>query len=331
MTAKLNALVHARWFERTIVAVILLAGLLAGLETNAALTEQHGAWLRRLDVLVLLIFVIEIVLKIAAHGRQPRNYFRDGWNVFDFLIVAFCLLPVGGPFAAVLRLARVLRLLRLVSALPKLQLLVGALLKSFSSMGYVGLLLGLMFYIYAIMGVHLFGKHDAENFGSLSPALMSLFQIITLDNWSDLFATAKGSSSGTAAAYFVTFILLGTMIMLNLFIGVIMNSMTEMHEELGERDRALHVKETGAATLDDEFRLLERQMKELQEQTAGLRRRFADESAARRAENLRGGTSPVQRNGEGALRRDSIDTGQASLSIAQHASAAANTSHATTH
>ena len=323
--------VESAGFHGAIVAVILCAGILAGVETISVIVESHGPLLRALDAVVLAIFVTEIALKLIAHGRRPLDYFRDGWNVFDFTIVAVCVLPVGGPFAAVFRLARVLRLLRLVTALPKLQMLVGALLKSFSSMGYVGLLLGLMFYIYAIMGVHLFGKHDAEHFGSLSPALMSLFQIITLDNWSDIFATAKGSSPGTAAAYFVTFILLGTMIMLNLFIGVIMNSMTEMHEELGERDRALHVKETGAATLDDEFRLLERQMKELQEQTAGLRRRFADESAARRAENLRGGTSPVQRNGEGALRRDSIDTGQASLSIAQHASAAANTSHATTH
>jgi voltage-gated sodium channel len=99
-------------------------------------------------------------------------------------------------------------------------------------MGYVSVLLGMMFYIYAIMGVHFFGTVDAAHFGNLAVALLTLFQLITLDNWSDVYASVSEASPGTAAAYFVSFILLGTMIMLNLFIGVIMNSMTEMHAEL---------------------------------------------------------------------------------------------------
>lgn len=231
-------LVESRWFHAVIVAVILLAGILAGLETSAAIVAKHGPLLHLLDAAVLAIFIAEIVLKLVAHGRRPLDYFRDGWNVFDFLIVALCLLPVGGSFAAVLRLARVLRLLRLVTALPRLQMLVGALFKSFSSMGYVGLLLGLMFYIYAIMGVHLFGAHDAKHFGTLPLASLTLFQIITLDNWSDVFAAAKGTSPAVAAVYFVSFILLGTMIMLNLFIGVIMNSMSEMHDELDAQKKS---------------------------------------------------------------------------------------------
>ncbi|MCE9518422.1 MAG: ion transporter [Verrucomicrobia bacterium] len=256
--------VGSRWFHGAIVIVILCAGILAGVETNSVMVAAHGPLLHALDAAVLAIFICEIVLKLVAHGRRPLDYFRDGWNVFDFIIVAICLLPIGGPFAAVLRLARVLRLLRLVTALPKLQMLVGALIKSFSSMGYVGLLLGVMFYIYAIMGVHLFGNHDAEHFGSLASALMSLFQIITLDNWSDIFATAKGSAPGTAAAYFVTFILLGTMIMLNLFIGVIMNSMTEMHAELDAQ------KQDPSGTHADELLKIERQLAALRRSLAVL-------------------------------------------------------------
>ena len=262
MTHLAKHIVDSKPFRAIIIAVILLAGVLAGVETSAAMLAQHGAFLHALDLAVLTIFIIEIVLKLASHGRRPLDYFHDGWKVFDFTIVAICLLPIGGPFAAVLRLARVLRLLRLVSALPKLQMLVGALLKSFSSMGYVGLLLGVMFYIYAIMGVHLFGKQDAEHFGSLAPALMSLFQIITLDNWSDIFATAKGSSPGTTAAYFVTFILLGTMIMLNLFIGVIMNSMTEMHAELDAQ------KHDSSSAQADELLKIERQLAALRKSLA---------------------------------------------------------------
>jgi voltage-gated sodium channel len=252
-------LVESRWFHAVIVAVILLAGILAGVETSAAIVARHGPLLHLLDAAVLVIFIAEIVLKLVAHGRRPLDYFRDGWNVFDFLIVAICLLPVGGSFAAVLRLARVLRLLRLVTALPRLQMLVGALFKSFSSMGYVGLLLGLMFYIYAIMGVHLFGAHDAKHFGTLPLASLTLFQIITLDNWSDVFAAAKGTSPGAAAAFFVSFILLGTMIMLNLFIGVIMNSMSEMHDELDAQKKSRQP-ETDAGATEEHLAAIERHL-----------------------------------------------------------------------
>ena len=199
--------------------------------------------------------------------------------MFDFLIVVLCLLPVGGPFAAVLRLTRALRLLRLVSALPKLQLLVGALLKSLSAMGYVSLLLALLFYMYAVAGIHLFGKTDPASFGSLGAALLTLFRIVTLDNWGDIyFAQVAHVPAVKVALYFATFIVFGTMIILNLFIGIIMNSMAEMHAEIAERDRAQHERETGAATLEDELRSLERELKELQTRMAGLRRKWSADS-----------------------------------------------------
>jgi len=238
MTDVAKRVVESRPFRGVIIAVILLAGVLAGVETSAAMVAQYGAILKLLDGAVLAIFIIEIVFKLMAHGSRPLDYFRDGWNIFDFTIVALCVLPVGGQFAAVLRLVRTLRLLRLVSALPKLQLLVGALLKSLSAMGYVGLLLGLIFYIYAVIGIHLFGRQAPEHFGSLPAALMSLFQMITLDNWSDLFSAVRDAAPVPATIYFVSFILLGTMIMLNLFIGIVMNSMAEMHVELDAQKQA---------------------------------------------------------------------------------------------
>ena len=242
---------HSTWFQRFIILTILLAGVMAGIETDAAMLAAHGPLLRTLDNTVLAIFIIEILLKLTACCPRPWNYFRNGWNVFDFVVVALCLMPISSQFAVVLRLGRTLRLLRLISALPKLQLLVGALVKSFSSMGYVGLLLGLMFYIYAITGVHLFGGHDREHFGSLSKAFLTLFQTITLDDWKFLFASATGSSPAIAAIYFVSFILLGTMIMLNLFIGIIMNGMSEMHTELDEYNAAKrHDAEKGSVLAD---------------------------------------------------------------------------------
>lgn len=276
MIERIKTFVASKGFHHFIVAVIVVAGVVAGIETNPAIMEQHGSLLHGLDRIILGIFMIEALLKIAAHGRQPWRYFADGWNVFDFLLIIICLLPVGGPFAAVLRLARALRLLRLVSALPQLQLLVGALLKSLSAMGYVSLLLGLLFYIYAVAGIHLFGKTDPANFGSLGSALLTLFRIVTLDNWGDIFLIQMNQVPAIKVAiYFVTFIVFGTMIILNLFIGIIMNSMSEMHAEIADRERAHNERETGAATLEDEFKTLEGELKELQTRMASVRRKWS--------------------------------------------------------
>ena len=288
----------ASWFNRFIIATIILAGVLAGVETDAALVERHKELLKFLDGSVLAIFVVEIILKMLTHGKQPWRYFRDGWNVFDFTIVAVCLLPIGSQFAAVLRLARAFRLLRLITALPKLQLLVGALLKSLSSMGYVGLLLGLMFYIYGVAGVYLFGKNDPEFFGALSTSLITLMRLITLDDWGKIFdtqylgpwldpqETVRAVSQAkpiTAVLFFISFILLGTMIMLNLFIGIVMNSMSEMHEELDHK-RAAAAAEAARLelangeqrgqehkSLEEQFALMEAQLDLLKNQVTALR------------------------------------------------------------
>ena len=277
MTSIPQRIVASRSFHTTIIGVILLVGVLAGLETNAEIVASHGALLRILDTLALTAFVAEILLKIAAHGRRPLDYFRDGWNVFDFAVVVLCLLPWDSQFAVVLRLVRTLRLLRLVSALPKLQLLVGALVKSFSSMGYVGLLLSLVFYIYAITGVQLFGGHDKDHFGSLSLAFFTLFQTITLDDWKFLFESAKGTSPAIAAIYFISFILLGTMIMLNLFIGIIMNSMEEMHSELDEYNAAKRGAVERESALDD-LAALDVQVASLKTQLTALRGKLTREA-----------------------------------------------------
>lgn len=269
-------IIHASWFQRFIILTILMAGVLAGIETDATMVAHHGPLLRSLDAFVLGIFIIEVLLKLTASCPQPWNYFRDGWNIFDFTIVVLCLLPMDSEFAVVLRLGRTLRLLRLVSALPKLQLLVGALFKSFSSMGYVGLLLGLMFYMYAIIGVHLFGGHDKEHFGSLSSAFLTLFQTITLDDWKFLFVSAQGSSPLIAAVYFISFILLGTMIMLNLFIGIIMNSMEEMHTELEAYNEAKREDTEKGSVLAD-LTHMDHQLSTLQTNLAELRAKLSQD------------------------------------------------------
>lgn len=281
MTESLRGIAEAQWFQRAITFVIVIAGVLAGIETYPELVHRYEAALHLVDTLILVIFIAEIAVKIGAQGSTPWRYFTDPWNVFDFVIVALALMPIHAEGVAVLRLARLLRVLRLVRALPRLQLLVSALLKSIPSMGYVSLLLGLLFYLYGVAATHLFGANDPVHFGRLENALLTLFQIVTLEGWADLLyiqiygcaefgyddfpglCTASTSSPLIAPAFFLSFILLGTMVVLNLFVGVIMRGMEEAQEE-HEREETARMRASGI-TLDHELEQLQQELSTLLE------------------------------------------------------------------
>lgn len=254
---RLGVIVESNFFNAFIIGVISLAGILVGLETYPGIAEKYHVQLALLDRGILGIFVIEVILKILAEGRKPWRYFQNPWNVFDFIIVAACLLPFDVQYIAVLRLLRVLRVFRLVTAMPKLQLIVGALLRSIPSMGYVTILLGLLFYIYAVLGVFTFGANDPLHFGNLQTAMISLFQSVTMDGWSELmytnifgcdmygydglesFCTAPSAFPVGAPLYFISFMITGSMIILNFFIGVILAAMDEVNEEAALEARYL--------------------------------------------------------------------------------------------
>ncbi len=247
----------APWFQNTIIGVILLAGLLVGLETYPHILSAVGPQLHFLDKLVLAIFSIEILIKFAARYPRPLSFFSDPWNVFDFVIVGVCFLPFATQYAMVLRILRLLRVLRLIRAIPRLQIVVEALLKSLPSMGYVSILLMVLFYVYAVIGTFLFGVNDPIHFGSLQASFLSLFRIVTLEDWTDIMYTQMYGCDVygfnpypelcttaiphpiLSPVYFVSFVLLGTMIFLNLFIGVIVNGMDEARKkhEADIRDR----------------------------------------------------------------------------------------------
>ncbi len=235
MADRAARLVAAPGFQKLVIGMILFSGLLLGLETSQSVMAQYGPWLHFLDRLVIGFFVAEIALKVAAHGRRPWDYFRDAWNVIDTVIVAICLVPAGSNAAAIFRLIRVLRVLRLVTALPKLQLVVTALIKSIPSMTSVVALLGLHFYIFSVLGVFVFGPTDPENFGSLGVTVLSLFQVLTLEGWVDLMKAQMVAHPVGAVLYFISFIVLGTMIILNLLIGVVVNGMAESQTEIEGR------------------------------------------------------------------------------------------------
>lgn len=270
-------------FQHFITFTILFAGVLVGLETYSSIITAHHDLLKLLDAIVIAIFMIEIAIKMGGQGVRFWRYFYDPWNVFDFIIVAASLLPIGSEYAMVLRLVRLLRVLKLITALPKLQILVSALLKSIPSMGYVSIFLSILFYIYGVAAVFIFGGNDPVHFGNLQTSLLSLFRVVTLEDWTDIMYIAmKGCNnygySGleslctapvarplAGALFFSSFVLVGTMVILNLFIGVIMNGMDEARKELEEE--TLYQKEQqgeSVSTVQDEIAALRAKIKEME-------------------------------------------------------------------
>lgn len=240
-------LTNHKVFRAVVFSLIVLSAVLIGLETYPLLSERYYQLFSILDKIIIICFSVELILKILSFGNKPYKFFTDGWNIFDFIVVAVCLIPnTDTHFFAMLRILRILRVLRMITFFPKLRLLVTALLKSIPSMGYVILLLSVLFYIYAVVGIYLFGKADPTHFGDLHHALVTLFKVLTLEGWTDIMNVhLYGSEPETFQKittiapffYFASFIVIGAMIIMNLFIGVIMNSMEESKVEINEELR----------------------------------------------------------------------------------------------
>ncbi len=218
--------VQARWFEPLMIGLIVFNGVLIGLETSASIEARYGSLLHFGNDLILTVFIIEAAFKIIAVAPRFSRYFGNGWNLFDFSIVVLSLIPATGDFALVARLVRVLRVLRLISTVPQLRLIVSTLVRSIPGMGHVLLLLSVLFYIYGIIGFHLFREPDPEHWGTLGAALLTLFQLVTLDDWFNILAKAR-EAHGWAWIYFVSFIVIGTFVVMNLFIAIVINNLQD--------------------------------------------------------------------------------------------------------
>ena len=216
----------AAWFHWGVVGVIGVNALVIGLDTSAFLAERYGAWFKAANQLFLGIFVVEAVVKLIAQWPRPQRYFKDGWNVFDFAIIVVSLLPSTGELATLARLARLLRVLRLVSALPELRLIVTTLVRSIPSMFNVVCLMSVIFYIYAVAGYHLFHDIDPTHWRTLGIAALTLFRVVTLEDWTDVMYAAM-AHHWWAWAYFVSFVVVGTFVVVNLFIAVVLNNLDE--------------------------------------------------------------------------------------------------------
>lgn len=228
MTSRLRAstrrLVESPPFGHVIIALILLNGAILGAEALPSVAARHGAVLMWLDTVLLGIFVIELGLRIFAHGTR---FFRDPWSLFDLAIVAVALVPSNGAFA-VLRAMRVLRVLRLVSAVPQFRRVVEGLLTAIPGLGAIIGVMLIVMYVFSVMATKLYGATYPDWFGSLPASMFTLFQIMTLEGWADM-AREMMTTHPSAWIFLLAYILASTFTVLNFFIAVIVDSMQKTH------------------------------------------------------------------------------------------------------
>jgi voltage-gated sodium channel len=238
--SRVEPIVESKLFHRGVIALIFLNAIVVGLETYPYMQANYGQLLDLADNTILYLFTLELVLRFFATERS-RDFFRSGWNMFDLVIVAVSFLPAS-EFFTVARLFRVLRVLRAVSVLPDLQRLVAALLRSLPSLGHITLLLVLLIYVYAAIGTSFFAELSPQYFGSLHRSVLTLFGVITLEGWVGIMEELLPLMPG-AWLYFVTFILAGTFVALNFFVGIIVNNLQsvtlEENSDLAEIRKSL--------------------------------------------------------------------------------------------
>ena len=239
-------IVVSAWFQGAVVTAILANAVLLGLETYEGFADEHEAVLDALNDAFLALFTVEIAIRIAAHGRRPQEYFRSGWNVFDFAVVALAYLPWVRQSVTLLRVARMLRVARLLTVLPGLRVVLAGLVRSIAPLASVAMLTFFLLYLYGMLGWLLFGDHDPARFGNIGRALLTLFQLLTLEGWNEVLATEQEYSQWSWV-YFVSFILVGSFLVLNLVIAIVLNSVEEAREEERRRRRMERATAAGVA------------------------------------------------------------------------------------
>ena len=230
----LRRLVDSTPFNGVVFAVILANAVVLGLETFESVDRDHGGTLDTLNDVFLGIFVVELVMRLASYGLRPWNFFRDGWNVFDFIVVTAAFVPGLRENATALRLARLGRVVRIVRLLPDVQILILAIARSLAPLASMTILIAVLLYVYGMVGWALFGDEDPKRWGDIGEAMLTLFVLLTLENLPDVM-DAGLEIEPWAWIYFVSFAMIAAFIVLNVLIGVVLNSMEEARELMLER------------------------------------------------------------------------------------------------
>ena len=227
MFIKIKKIIDSQFFQRFIITIIILNGIIMGFETSKDFELHYGVYATYFNTLVVLIFTIEIVLRIYIYRI---SFFKDAWSLFDLSIVLISLVPANAGFE-IFRVMRVLRLLRLITVVPQMKKIVMALVKVMPGMGAIGALLLLIFYIFAIMATNLYAETFPEWFGTLGDSIYTLFQIMTLESWSMGIVRPIMEQHPNAWLFFIPYILIATFIMINLIVAVVVDAMNELTNE----------------------------------------------------------------------------------------------------
>ena len=257
MLQKLGVIVESDLVQKIIIGLILLNAVTLGLETNSVIMKEYGQQISFLDNCILSIFVIEILIKL---GYRKLSFFKDGWNIFDFIIIGIALAPTTGSLS-VLRTLRIFRAMRLLSVVPSMKKVTQALLSAIPGILSVGSIILLIFYVSAVLATNFFGDDFNTWFGNIGRSMFSLFQIMTLESWSMGIVRPVMELFPWAWTFFVPFILVTSFAVLNLFIGIIVDAMQSQNTE--KERSATEAKLQHEASLQKEMSLLRKEIKEL--------------------------------------------------------------------
>lgn len=234
-------------FDAAMLCVITLNAVVLGLETYDGIDDRHGDTLNTLNDVFLGIFVVELAIRMTAHVPHVRTFFRSGWNVFDFVVVAGSFVPGIRENAMLLRLLRLARVVRVVRFLPDLQIVISAVARSVPGVASLAAATLLLVYLYAMVGWAIFHDHDPGNFGNVGQSMITMFVLLTLENLPTYIEKGQELSDWTIL-FFVSYVLVASFLVFNLFIGIVLNSMEGAREEEARRER---VRERAAAALSD--------------------------------------------------------------------------------
>ena len=232
-----DRIVHARKFEYLLVVLIAGSAVLLGVATSEHLVDRYVLWMALFWILTLLVLVLEVLLKMFALSPRVDRYFRDGWNAFDFLTISFLIISIAtvSPSSSVdytdygilIMLLRLMRLLGSLSTVQELRLILSTLIRSIPSVGHIVVLLGIILYVYGLVGYSIFREHDPVHWGNLGVAVLSLFQIMTMDDWVIIMHTAI-ELEPMAWVFFISFVIISAFIVANLFVAVVIKNLEEV-------------------------------------------------------------------------------------------------------
>ena len=233
-----DRIAQSRQFQLSIFGVILLNAVVLGLDTYDSIATEWGDTLFLLNEIFLGIFIIEILIRIAAYGNRPQDYFKQGWNIFDFVVVFAVFIPGVRENALLLRLVRLLRVVRVISIFPDLRVLVSGMGRALRPIAAMGALTVLFLFFYGMIGVQLFGEELPERWDNIGTAMLTLFTVLTLEGWNEILFTAQ-EVTRFAWVFFVSFVLIGSFLVINVLIAIIITSV----EEAREAERAEEIEE----------------------------------------------------------------------------------------